>query len=981
MTPKPNTATIAGVVQTILAAIGIPLVACLLGAKWQSLGEYAKQHPWQVLWLLVLYEIAVFIRSLVTDVWKRVRGDLVSFFADRLKVAAQARFSGFEKDYRQHVDYHCRDFDVKGLTIQGVHALEMERVFVELSLVPDRPDKGAHDPVPPQSQAEAVAERHHIREYLEGSGHFAIIGAPGSGKTTLLRHLAITLAWTRLKKVRQSLPVLLYFRSHAKAISENKDISLQEVILASEILKEQTVKPPQNWFEDKLKDGKCLLLLDGLDEVGDPDIRTKIVAWVERCLHTYANNRFFITSRPLGYMENPVPGVTTLRVLPFTQDEVDRFVSKWYLANEVMSHNQEDEGVRIQARTGAGDLISRIRGSDLLRDLAVNPLLLTMIATVHRFGGEELPRRRAKLYREIFEVFLGKRQAARGIQDDFRSDQKRFVLESLGYELMCRGERDISASDAAAAIEASLKSVDPTARPEAFLQMIESSSGLLLEREPGIYSFAHKTFQEYLAAAHIRSHKLEQDLASRIEAGGWEGTILLYVAEADATPILEACLRHTPPSMPMLTLALECIQEAQRVDQNWREKIGNLAEDADPEHQRIYGEALLAIRSKRMVSISKDDAVDATFVTNAEYQVFLDEMRQQGIDYRPDHWTYPRFLKGEGARPVAILRYSHVERFCQWMTAKYGGTSEEYTAPSTKQLQAVPLSDSKQQQAQDRTGCWSDERRIVGGDDHVGKLRLVAERSLQLVIVALEASYRARAISLVGDLVRARDLARDLARDPDVDVGRARDLALELARALDLGRALARDYDLALDLPLALDPYRDRFRHLDPTQRRAQELDLNLSRAHELATNLASDANLASNRARDLARDLNRQSELASGLASGLGCDLVASREIAIGIALDRARDLASSLDRDLDLASSPSFAYDLAQRTSSDLLFLERPSVAVQTALLNEVRKGAVVGGIRLARIRASASPLRRWRDKVGGSTTVTRRRGIRRG
>ena len=189
---------------------------------------------------------------------------------------------------------------------------------------------------------------------------------------------------------------------------------------------------------------------------------------------------------------------------------------------------------------------------------------------------------------------------------------------------MTTKEREISIGDAATAIESSLKSVSLNTAPADFLKMVESSSGLLLEREQGVYSFAHKTFQEYLAAFHIRSNRLEQELAACIDEEWWHETIRLYVAEADATPILEACLRPTPPSLPALTLAVECIQEAQRVDQTWREKIQNLINDSDQEHQRIYGEAMLVIRRRKMVSVDEIRAVDSTFVTNAEYQVFLD---------------------------------------------------------------------------------------------------------------------------------------------------------------------------------------------------------------------------------------------------------------------------------------------------------------------------------------------------------------------
>jgi hypothetical protein len=935
MTQKPNTATTAGVVKTIIAAIGVPLAAWQLGPKWQSLGKYAK-YRWLV---FVVYEIVVFVWSFVADVWKKVRSDLIDYFAIRLKFAAQVRFSRFERRYRRQVYNHCRYLDLKGLTIQGIYPLEMERVFIQLSVTPDRPHRDAQGPVPAQARAETIAERRDVREYLERPGHFAIIGAPGSGKTTLLRHVAINLASTRFKKVKQTLPVLLYLGSHAKAIVENKDVSLEEVILESEILKELTIKPPQSWFEDRLGHGKCLILLDGLDELGDSGTRTKMAAWVEKCLHAYPDNRFFITSRPLGYMENPVQGVTTLRVLPFTLDEVDHFVSSWYLANEVMSHNREDEGVRSQARKGAADLMRGIRRSDSLKDLAQNPLLLTMIAIVHRFGGG-LPGGRVTLYHEIFEVFLGKHRLVAGARDDFKTGQERFVLGALAYKLMCTGAKNISAGDAAAAIGAPLESVDPTIKPKAFLQMMESSSGLLLERENGIYSFAHDTFQEYLAAAHIRSNNLDRDLISRITDTQWEETILWYVAEADATPIVEACLRQMQPSMATLTLAIRCLQEAQRVDQVWREKIGNVVENADREHQRIYGEAMLGIRRKRI--LGEADAVDATFVTNAEYQVFLD---QPGIDCAPDHWTDACFLKGEGSQPAAILRYSHVKRFCQWMTEKYGGTSWEYAAPFSAQLQAAQLSDPKQQEVQDVMGCWSREGQVVGGSERLLKLRVVAEESLQLVIGAVKASYRATAAGLARSIVRASILASELARAPGVSPDVVGALVCELDLSLSSARGLARDYDLASGLDPG--PY---FRDLDPE---ARELELSLARARALAV-VASIQDL--NLVRDIAGQLNSAHELAGKIAGGLGGDRNAQLDLARD-ALDLARKLSGSLNLDSEQAGSPDLARDLAVRTDFDLLFLERPSKAVRQALLNEVRAGTAVGGIRLARTRA-ASP-----------------------
>src|SRR5713226_3204719 len=66
------------------------------------------------------------------------------------------------------------------------------------------------------------------------------------------------------------------------------------------------------------------------------------------------------------------------------------------------------------------------------------------------------------------------------------------------------------------AISDPLQKVSPLTTGEEFLTMVENSSGLLLEREIGVYSFAHLTVQEYLAALHIQAHQLENDLIQQL---------------------------------------------------------------------------------------------------------------------------------------------------------------------------------------------------------------------------------------------------------------------------------------------------------------------------------------------------------------------------------------------------------------------------------------------------------------------------------
>ena len=597
----------------LLTAVGVPTAAGL------AFAEQVTQNPWKALGLALLYEVLVLILGFVTKVWQRLESQWVDAVAKWVDSKVQELFSRYRRRYLQHLIFRHRTFDVKGLTTQGTYTLALEKVFVELRIAPRSHPEMSGDPI--RVPEELRGGRRLIWDYLQSkqmaNQNLAIIGPPGSGKTTLLRYMALTLAGGRKRrrklKAPDKLPIVLFLRDHAQAISagmsetpveDNPDkgsdagLSLAQAAQMSAV---KSGKPmaPADWFEKQLEAGRCLIMLDGLDEVADLETRKQVVKWVERQMTDHGKNRFLITSRPHGYRSNPLSGVTVLQVQPFNRKQVKRFVDNWYLANEIMSFQKDDDGVRMEAEEGAEDLLKRIRGTQALSDLAVNPLLLTMIATVHRYRSA-LPGRRVELYAEICEVFLGKRQAARGLTLDLTPAQKQRVLQPLAYHVMCEQKREIPQDEALIVIAEALELVSPESTGEAFLKMIENESGLLVERESGVYGFAHKTFQEYLAAAHVQEQKLERVLVKWVGNDWWNETIRLYAAQADATPIIAACLAGERPTVPALALATECLDEAREVQPAVRAQLESVlaegVEDEDQERRRLVAEALLALR-------------------------------------------------------------------------------------------------------------------------------------------------------------------------------------------------------------------------------------------------------------------------------------------------------------------------------------------------------------------------------------------------
>jgi len=830
----------------LLAAFGIPVAGATFSEDFFLL---LTDDPLRALGLVLLYGAGVTIFGFVTQVWRRLEGSLVDQVATWLEDRVGESFSGSHQRYNQHLIYRYRDFDVKGLSTQGIFTLMLEDVFVSIRVAPqvihrvsadplgmsevrgarggnfsfDRFSPSGHLPTPTPRlngypATYSLSGTHDIWQFLSAEQimdqNLVIIGPPGSGKTTLVQHMTLVLANRKKQseiKAPDKLPILLFLRNHAEAIKDDDSYWLAKAAHLSLQLNRMPDPPSEEWFERYLKRGECLVMLDGLDEVADPVLRQQTATWIDRQMDAYGNNRFIVTSRPFGYRSNPLTGVSILEVQPFNTNQVSRFIERWYVANEIKSFQQDDPGVRLRAQEGAEELIQRVRNTPSLSALAVNPLLLTMIATVHRYRSS-LPERRVELYAEIADVFLGKRQLARGLSQSLTSAQKQNVLQPLAYHMMQNKQREIQLDEALQLIQEPLGLVSPNENGEDFLRMIENSSGLLLERENREYSFAHLTFQEYFAAMYVLEEQLGQELVMYVEESWWHETIRLFCAKADATPIIEACLRDSKPSVPALTLAIECATEALKIQPQVRKQLETILqddiEDDDPERRKIVAEAWLALHLKGMRRVSESLYVGETLISHAEYQLFLDDHQMTGEHLHPDHWRQHIFPAGEGKQPVVGVRPSDAEEFCQWLT-KRDKEGWRYRLPYVNEF------DSTLKLGQ--TGYWV--------HTEFGQRYELENFEIDVLPVsALENRLRA-------DYTRAQQL----------DLDNIRDLALiravELARELDIERALAFDNDLALYLTLSLNPSLDRPLNLDGSLDLALDLDRDRNRVLALFLN------------------------------------------------------------------------------------------------------------------------------------------------
>ncbi len=372
-------------VKQFAATIGVPAVSLT------ALHEFAGRHHVLALMLVVGYWMLLFVLRFVGEVADSLRERWRKPAADFIDRYVALRVSRFGPHYRKGLRGELKKVDTGGLAKLPKTTPLLSAVYVDLGLAGRQPNATSQDPIRDRLPL-ANTEGRSITELLEDADAkvLVVLGAPGTGKTTLLRHAAYQMCQPAFACPRfggRAIPILLYFRQHVTAIIDDPQPSLADL---AECL--TRFQPPSGWFESRLRDGKCVVLLDGLDEIARTEDRDTVALWVTEQVKRYTDNHFVITSRPSGYTA-PIEGADVMQVRQLTEDQIDQLVDQWYLASQEWSPEE--------ARRRAAVLRRRIRGHRILSELAANPLLLTMIVIVHRDGDRDLPDRRVELYKDI----------------------------------------------------------------------------------------------------------------------------------------------------------------------------------------------------------------------------------------------------------------------------------------------------------------------------------------------------------------------------------------------------------------------------------------------------------------------------------------------------------------------------------------------------------------------------------------------------
>lgn len=377
-------------------------------------------------------------------------------------------------------------------------------------------------------------------EEIRNAPRNVIIGAPGSGKSTFLEWLQLKLASVEEELVmagQQAIPLLLRVRQ-LDPRNLPKGAAMIEKATAS---RDRATLMPPGWLERQMKSGRVLLMLDGLDET-EPELRDGcILPWLQELCQKYPDCRYLVSSRPVGY---PVGALRELKfvecdLLDFGKDEIAEYTRHWCTAIR-LARNEPEEEARREGDADGKQIVDSFKGHPYINNLARNPLMLSAICLVNYFEGGQLPSDRAMLYRLCVEGLLHHWDQRRGIRSEFTLEEKLRVCREVALAMQADDRAEYEAERVREIVVQVLNDTDRTAK---LLEHIRYRTGLLLERRPGVFAFAHLTFQEYLAASAVHEgNRLSIDatyLVGEYADGRWKEVIALYCGLAPASSAYE----------------------------------------------------------------------------------------------------------------------------------------------------------------------------------------------------------------------------------------------------------------------------------------------------------------------------------------------------------------------------------------------------------------------------------------------------------
>jgi NACHT domain len=415
--------------------------------------------------------------------------------------------------------------------------LRLDRTYIPLSVLDGAADGDAARNKRPTTIATTTIGR---------AGNVVIVGDAGSGKTTTLKAYGVATVQGRgggptitpVDRGQRALP--FFVPTQTLAISLRRGVGLAEH-LTTELLgphAQLASGEARELLSRLLKQRRCVVLLDGLDEIAGEDY-----AAVRAEVRRFARDR-----------TSELPTANARLVITCRHDDFLRIRDDWVGAPngvaerdyalaplrdaEILSYLNKLRD-RFTRPDGPEYFIAALRASESTLDLHRTPLVLAMsIGLYARRASFEIPHSIAELYDTMIKEMLDRR-----VIGEFHCKDKPQVLREFSLT-MARDTR--FGSFTKEELVAFTQRLRPKLRAlregqvEAFVDEIIERSGLLsLVPTTRKYEFAHRSIQEHLVASELLLQDAAEasggwrELRERATNRDWRQVVLFYTAAAD----------------------------------------------------------------------------------------------------------------------------------------------------------------------------------------------------------------------------------------------------------------------------------------------------------------------------------------------------------------------------------------------------------------------------------------------------------------
>lgn len=495
-------------------------------------------------------------------------------------------------DYLSHLYANTRFITLNGIDPQVVGDIEarLNLSAIYTALYTRSLELSDSDEIKASTHNFSISDYLSVLDCINRNKHLVLLGDPGCGKSTLVNFVTLCLAGELLcekdanlekliapipryynyfdvNEVDQEvelkyqswdhgalIPVRVVLRDFAAEFHSLAELPGKSNLIWAFIEKELTKSSHADflpYLRRELIEVGGLVLFDGLDEIPSADqMRSKIKRAIEDFTMAYPKCRIIVTSRVYAYQKQDwrLQGYTDVLIAPFSKVQICQLIDRYY------AHIADIRNLNHESAQGRASLLKRaIIQNKRLVDLAERPLLLTLMVSLHAWRGGNLPEDREELYEQAVDLLLdlwernkwernslGEITVQRqSIVEYLKVDRKqlRQFLDHIAFSAHSeQKELDNVAGIADGELITGLLGIVKKGDiyPQYLEQYLKERSGLLIEYGNNLYSFPHRTIQEYLAACYLTDHEDPSDIAqlARNDPDRWREVVLLAGAKA-----------------------------------------------------------------------------------------------------------------------------------------------------------------------------------------------------------------------------------------------------------------------------------------------------------------------------------------------------------------------------------------------------------------------------------------------------------------